>query len=303
MRNIACHILSLVLIMSFLSGRAQSVQISESSYLKRFNSIETPSYITFRGGIGNIGNLVYEANFSSEFKASSARYPNFGFVFTGQILLRMYDQFSHPVKTPSYMPRATLFYHLPEPVKQNDQFLFLTFGHHSNGQDGLLLQADSVSLNTDNGSFALNYFSGGYELCSKNNKSFDPLNSFRVTAQYQIIHDERLKDKYGNIRFYAALKSTCKLPFEVKNIFSGEKAKPYFTGLLNLTWIGNGLENTPTVDFKRLIVSYTLSYQPAFISSVELFARYYYGQDYYNIQFQRTLNVLQAGVLIRDLHF
>lgn len=282
---------------------AQSTEENQSPYLKKFTLVETPSYITYRGGIGNIGNLVYEANLSPEFRTWSRKHPDFGFVFTGNILLRMYDQFSHPVSTPSYMPKGTIFYHLPKPEVLNDQFVFLTFGHHSNGQDGLLLQSDSVSLNTANGSFALNYFSGGFEQCSNSTKRFDPFSSWRITAQYQMIHDPRLRNMYGNIRLYAALRSTYALPFELRNLFSGDKTRPLITGLLNLTWIGNGLDDTPAIDIKRLIFSYSLSYQPAFLRDIELFARYYHGQDYYNIQFQRMLNVVQFGVSIRNLHF
>jgi hypothetical protein len=303
MKKIAYSIFTFLIFFTAIKGTAQTIRISESPYLQKFTSVETPSYITYHGGIGNYEKLVYEANISPEFRSSFDKFPNLGFVFTGQMLIRMFDTYSHPVRTPSYMPRGTLFYHLDKPNFQKDQFVFITVGHHSNGQDGLLFQSDSVTVNLKDGSFATNYISVGFEQYSNSQNDFDPFNCFRFTSTYHIIKYPDLRSMYGRLRFSGDLRSTYELPFEIKNLLNSKKTKPKFTGLLHLEWIALNLEEVKPVDIKRLIVNYTISFQPAIINNVELFARVYYGQDYYNINFERTLKVFQFGVSFRDLYF
>jgi len=72
---------------------------------------------------------------------------------------------------------------------------------------------------------------------------------------------------------------------------------------MHLGWIALEMIDAKPFDLKRLIFSYTLSYQPAIINNVALFARFYYGQDYYNINFERTLTTFQFGLSIRNFSF
>jgi len=99
------------------------------------------------------------------------------------------------------------------------------------------------------------------------------------------------------------VESVINLSKERGNIFSDKKSESKLIGTLNLTWLASEIVDTKPFDMKRLIVSYTLSYQPSFIRYVSVFARGYYGQDYYNINFNRTLKVIQFGFSIKDLHF
>jgi hypothetical protein len=112
----------------------------------------------------------------------------FAFAFTPMYRVRIWKEFSAPVRVPSFMPRGTAAFehvHHREPGWQwgqnehgqgrfvkADTFL-LTLGHHSNGQDGcLFVESDGtqfpsgecptnpsvIRINRLNGSFSTNYF-------------------------------------------------------------------------------------------------------------------------------------------------
>lgn len=65
-----------------------------------------------------------------------------------------------------------------------------------------------------------------------------------------------------------------------------------------LSWDGlqEKLNDEKTVNIKRLIIDYTLSFTPTFLKEVNVFIQYYYGQDYYNIHFGRQLSVIRIGI-------
>lgn len=66
-----------------------------------------------------------------------------------------------------------------------------------------------------------------------------------------------------------------------------------------LGWILSEYNNRKTFDIKRLIIKETISFKPRFLKDVTLFAQYYYGQDYYNIYFNRTLHVFRFGIMAK----
>jgi hypothetical protein len=281
----------------------QALQGGNLNSSEKFLSFSDKSYFMYRNGIGNLETLVYEACFSPSLILSVKKFPDFGLEMTPQIILRMYDQYSHPVRTPSYMPKATLFYHaLKMPDHKYDLFTFFTFGHHSNGQDGQFFQSDS-SINIINGSFATNYFRGGIIFSYPEKEIFTPLSNLKFSGNYFILREPYLKVMYGKWRFFADLESTINLSKERGNIFNDNKSKSKLIGSMHIGWIASDLINANPIDVKRLIFSYTITYQPSFINEIALFTRFYYGQDYYNINFERTLKVLQFGLAINNFHF
>jgi len=66
---------------------------------------QTDSYITFPTDIGNIEPLMFEANVNPSFIIRERKESNLMAVLTSQITIRMYNENSYPVKTPSYIPR------------------------------------------------------------------------------------------------------------------------------------------------------------------------------------------------------
>ena len=70
------------------------------------------SYATFPTDIGNIEPLWFEVNIVPNFYLRQSKNSRLMGVLTPQIILRMYQERSYPVRTPSYMPQITLYYML-----------------------------------------------------------------------------------------------------------------------------------------------------------------------------------------------
>ena len=94
---------------------------------------QTDSYVTFFD-IGNLEPLIFEANISPSFIIRERKDSRLMGVLTAQIIIRMYNEESFPVRTPSYIPQITAYYSVGE--KLNKNVVFARVAHHSNGQDG-----------------------------------------------------------------------------------------------------------------------------------------------------------------------
>ena len=79
------------------------------------------SYITFPTDIGNLEPLWFEANLIPNFNIRKSKNSRVMGVLTPQIILRMYQEESYPVRTPSYMPHITVYYRLTEKEKARGQ--------------------------------------------------------------------------------------------------------------------------------------------------------------------------------------
>ena len=215
-------LLSVVISTFFLLPQTAYGEINPSS--EKFVSFSDPSYITYKGGIGNIEKLIYEACISPSFIIDFNKFPDWGIELTPRIVLRMLDQYSHPIRTPSYMPMGTLFYHAQKMSDyKRDMFAFLTFGHHSNGQDGLLTLSDNVTINTYNGSFANNYLKGGFIFSYPEKKIFTPFSNLKFAASIYRVRPPLLKSMYGYIRLYGDMESVLNISRERGNIFNSSK--------------------------------------------------------------------------------
>jgi hypothetical protein len=68
------------------------------------------SYITFPTDIGNIEPLTFEGNLIPNFYLRQSTNSRLMGVLTPQIIIRMYEERSYPVRTPSYMPQITIIF-------------------------------------------------------------------------------------------------------------------------------------------------------------------------------------------------
>jgi hypothetical protein len=80
--------------------------------ISTFNMFRDPSYILFGNGIGNMKPLIFEADLIPYYMLSINKDVKWGVQLSPRIILRMYNKESYPVRTPSFMPRATFFYQL-----------------------------------------------------------------------------------------------------------------------------------------------------------------------------------------------
>ena len=301
----ALRALFLASLFMFISSSTGQSQVPNNPKLdtQTFSMFRESSYITFAGGVGNIENLVFEANIVPYYLLSLNQSDRWGIELSPQVILRMYNTYSFPVRTPSFMPRATIFYQFRKTninSRYNDLFGYFSWSHHSNGQENSFYSDDSTTINTISGNFATNMVEAGLFLSKPNRFNPYSVNYAKFSTVYHYKHISELNNRLGDLRFYADLQTTINIA-KTLEYFNLRKARiNHHTSTLNILtrigWITGSLNGVKTVDIKRLIFKHTVSYKPPFLKDVTLFAQYYYGQDYYNIYFERQLHLLRFGI-------
>lgn len=270
----------------------------KTNAISTFNLFREPSYILFGSGFGNLDPLIFEANIAPYFMISISEKVRWGVELSPQIIFRMYNQDSHPVRTPSFMPRVTSFYQfLDKENGKRDLFTYISVMHHSNGQEEDFFNADST-INTLTGDFSTNWVEGGIFLSRPNAKLQFNTNYIKLYTAYNYMQEEKLGESYGRLRFFVNVKSSVKLSNAFRIIVAADdKNKKYvFNQSIKMGWIAGKLNDENTFSTKRLIFDYSLSFTPTFLKEVNIFIQYYYGQDYYNIHFSRQLSVIRIGI-------
>lgn len=268
-------------------------------------------YITFFGGLGNIEPLWFEGKLIPNYLLRIHQNARWGAVITPKIVIRMYQQYSQPVRTPSYMPQIAFYHQIGEPTSDfhNIFYLFAKIVHHSNGQDGDFFNSDG-SLNTYNGDFSTNYIEIGGIISKMLTNQLNATEYFMSSIEYHppFLQYEPLHDIYGNLRWHNEIQVFKFTRKTYNSIFNGKDdrsdlqisgKRPVLRAQVRTTYIFGKLINADSFDFlKRAGVTVTFSYHPDFLQDVRFFAQYYYGQDYYNMYFAHTLNILRFGMMV-----
>ena len=256
------------------------------------------SYITFPTDIGNIEPLMFEANLIPNFLIRKSKDSRLMGVLTGQIIIRMYNEYSYPVKTPSYMPQITAYYRLSDNAKIKQLSTFARFVHHSNGQDGNFF-LDDGSINLESGDFSTNYFETGLTKTFYNTK-FKAVQFFRTSFAYHPpkMSAAELDGIYSFYRWNSSF-SVFKLPEKAKN----GKKKARLSLKADATWMFGEVYDWNSISMNRLNVSFTAFYSPKFLEDIGFFMQFYHGMDYYNMYFNHQLDVLRFGIMTEILRF
>ncbi|MDD3568554.1 MAG: hypothetical protein PHT92_09165 [Bacteroidales bacterium] len=297
----------LVFLSSFAFSQNQGVESDESieaqyqkgNTISMFNMFREQSYIILGSGLGNLNPLVFEGDIIPYFMISLSQNARWGMEISPRIIIRMFNKHSYPVQTPSYMPKATIFYQFPDiSHRKRDFFTFLSWMHYSNGQDGNFYNADSTTINTATGSFSTYWVHGGVFLSRPSDVLKFNTNYIKLYAEYNYMQQSELDGIYGHLRFFVNIKNTVKLSDAFRTIVAAEKSdkKYVFEQSIKIGWIADEMTNAKIIDERRLILNYTLSFKPVFLKDVNFFIHYYFGQDYYNIHFERHLSVVRFGI-------
>jgi len=255
------------------------------------------SYITFPTDIGNIEPLWFEANIVPNFNIRKSKDSRFLGVLTPQIIIRMYQEESFPVRTPSYMPQITLYYSLISRKEVKNLSLFGRIAHHSNGQDGNFY-TDSGYVNYKNGSFATNYFEFG-GVHTRYNVHFNAVMFFSSSFEWhpKALSIDELLGIYSRYRWNNIF-SIFKLPRDVKK---HQKASISLKG--ELSWNFGEMYDWDAWSYKRINAKFTFYYHPKFFEDIGFFAEIYTGMDYYNIYFNHYITVMRFGIMTEKLRF
>lgn len=256
------------------------------------------SYITFPTDIGNIDPLMFEANVNPSFIIRKREDSKLMGVLTSQIIIRMYNEESYPVRTPSYIPQITIYYLAKVNGLQNKTTVLGKIAHHSNGQDGAFYNEDGT-INLLTGNFATNYV----ELGMLNTSYSSRLNALKVFKSSIEIHPkswmlDELKGGYSGLRWHNAF-TAYKIPFGNSNTAK----KPHFSLKLETNLMLDHYNDLNFFDLDRLNAGLTFYYHPQFLEDIGFFVQVYHGMDYYNIYFQHQLDIIRFGIMTEFLRF
>jgi hypothetical protein len=257
------------------------------------------SYITFPTDIGNIEPIWFEANLIPNFYIRVREDSRLMGVFTPQIIIRMYQEESFPVRTPSYIPQITVYYLLSSKTAVNSLSLFGKLAHHSNGQDGdYYLEDGNINLKT--GNFNTNYYELGIIKTNYNTR----FNAVQFIGTSVEIHPpkltmEELHEIYSLYRWNTI--------FSIFKISSHNHQNTKKHADISIkgqtTWMFGELNDWDNFSLNRLNLSLTFYYHPKFLEDIGLFAQIYHGMDYYNIYFNHQINVFRLGIMTEKLRF
>ena len=259
---------------------------------------QTDSYITFPTDVGNLEPLMFEANINPSFIIRKRQDSKLMAVLTPQIIIRMYNEDSYPVRTPSYIPQIS-FYYLAHQEALNTTFsIFGKLAHHSNGQDGTFFNEDGT-INTMSGNFATNYFELG-ALKSAYSSNLKALKVFKSSVE---IHPkswmlEELKGSFSGVRWHNSFTA-----FKIPVGRSSNNNRPHFSLKLEAVLMLDQYNNLDVFDADRINGGLTFYYHPMFLEDIGLFVQLYHGFDYYNIYFQHQLDVIRFGIMTEILRF
>ncbi|MDP2089677.1 MAG: hypothetical protein Q8J84_09790 [Flavobacteriaceae bacterium] len=257
------------------------------------------SYVTFPTDIGNIEPLMFEANVSPGFIIRERKDSRLMAVLTPQIIIRMYDEISYPVRTPSYIPQITFYFLTGSKQSLNKLTLFGKIAHHSNGQDGGFYE-ENGNINLVSGNFATNFTELGFIKSSHSNRR----NAFKFFKSTVEVHPKswmlnEMQGKYSGFRWHNTFLAY-KLPMDGN---SDENSKANFSVKAETTWMLDNVNNWDTFNLNRLNASFIFYYHPKFLEDIGMFVQFYHGMDYYNIYFQHQISIIRFGIMTEILRF
>ena len=261
---------------------------------------------------------ILSADIIPEFIIASSRLP-FAIQLTARYKVRiLHNNFaagdsSLPVRTPSFMPGATVYIPLGliNEKTSNINYLGLCFFHHSNGQDGPEFKTDG-SFNLYNGNFSTNYIEPSYHFRRR---------KFTGTPDSVKYQNPNYKDLYGSVGLELhvgtadALKSSYgdqRINFQLGymnvinywDAYKGHRLGNYYYGenyriVFNATIIGGKRDHNLSGLNKRINADINYYWRIKGSPNTSLFVSTgYYGSDTYNIYYSNNYFFIRAGIAL-----
>ncbi len=264
-----------------------------------FEGVVAPSYTIYRG-----------RDAGKEWKKRAL------IAFVPAIRLRMFNEESFPVKPPNFNPYFNFYYllsNLGQGIKKPNNFGYFQFqlAHLSNGQSGSFFEADSTTINLENGNFSTNYYKIGltkaqYLPSSKNilldsallSVSFLYRDDWSIDGSPLVI-DEALFDRYALQRFNFIFELRTKNITHGRYKYNGSTYHKQYSYLLRIDQeyrIGNVIESDGKD--RRYSLDIMVAVYPANWRTFGFMAKYYYGRDNYNIRFNQKISFFQFGFIV-----
>ena len=237
------------------------------------------SYVTIGPlQVGNGPPLLFEGNISPAFLITETK--RAALVLTPKVILRMRTGDSWPVRTPSYMPRMSLYFFRGPPTASAARFFFVTSSHHSNGQEGDFYLPNG-EINDRDGSFSTNFVEVGFQDIELDEEGVSNVRA-SLEVHPSFVMEPELRGQYSQVRLHLGSTYTFNdrtaTSIELSHLFGD--AGPASDSFL-----------------KRFQLSVTSSFTCPGLSEVAFFGNVYLGQDYYNMQFERYRSMLRLGII------
>jgi len=293
----------LALILVFFSVNLGAQQTDNTDQRVNLTTIaevnQTNNYITFPINIGNMAPLWFEANVVPNFYIRKSKNARLMGVLTPQIIIRMYQEESFPVRTPSYIPQISVYYSLTKDYINHQNTLFGRIAHHSNGQSGSFFLPDG-EINHLDGNFSTNFVQLGIMHNRFNNK----VNAAQFFSTSVEVHPpgwsmEELDNQYSMVRWQNAF-SIYKIPIGHS---SQDQKSPSISLKAEMMWMFGQINSWEEFSSNRLNLNFILYYHPKFFEDIGFFVEVFSGMDYYNIYFDEKVEVLRFGIMTEKLRF
>ncbi len=227
-------------------------------------------------------------------------------LFSPRVKLRLLDARKSPVRSPSYMPGAKVYFRIRNNGEQPG-FFSLAYSHHSNGQDGPTLDS-AGNFNRGKGKFTTNFYTLDYTMGKRK------VSSVLTQSQYSSIgielhtglfnrgYSKELDGNYGFVRINGSW------TFDVLKGNSGnEKYDNHQRLQARFTYITDKYKDYDLINFrKRVNANIQYNYQLGFMDNVAFaLGAGYRGQDDYNIYFEDSYSYVSVGIVYGvafDLH-
>jgi hypothetical protein len=238
---------------------------------------------------------------------------------TPAVRLRMFEEISRPVRTPSYMPRgnvqfiwarnvpaalANIRVQRPADIKLFEAHVIV--GHHSNGQDGCLYTNQrregetcidvpgERAVNREDGSFSTNYIRAGgnvrFNYLDGNgwaSKEWGLLGEVEYHPRPWV--DDDIEDIYGRTRFNVGGSWAIREAPMCRRRLEAEASAQVIVGAPDEVW--------------PVVVKTQISCFPFPRGGWGFFVRYYGGQDYYNLGFLENIQRVHVGATFNHTGF
>jgi hypothetical protein len=308
------HYFGAVLLLSLLANHSQSQTNprtpSDTLQSKRFLTIinfnREQTYASFGSGIGNQVPLIFEASFSPSYFISSNK-EKWALMMNPQVQMRMLDKKSWPIQVPSYHFYLTYSRSIGwwrktflKKLTYTDAIWFSSIVHHSNGQSGKFYLNDTTRvIDLTSGNFSVNYFQFGLLVYTLKNtgKKYFSLREIKINTDIYpaTLCDPNLADIYGLSRLFGTL--------GLGGPWREEKRDWMNRWLQNSSieikggWIFGGFRDYAALDVShRMIIDISYKYYPPWFEEMAFFVRFYTGQDYYNVYFEKQLTTVTVGI-------
>jgi hypothetical protein len=279
------------------SDSVKATQSEEAAETALMLSQFERSYVTTTDLRGEKPRLIFEGSIAPPFFLVSPR-RSLAIEATPKVVLRMFLERSVPVKTPSYMPRVTVyrFFHPEQSLieKSVASYASFTVSHHSNGQAGPFRNADGT-INHESGNFSTNFVEAAYVRGGPILPGLDGQSRLSVEWHPPGWYDRASNVGYSHLRLHLSATTVETLNGNASarclvgacfRDFTFNYAVAYLAGDILPKFRGRG----------RFPLWIEFSSTPTFTPDLSFFLNGYWGQDYYNTYFDQNLTTIRFGI-------